>query len=296
MSTTLRLWQLRFLEGIGVKSFRARSGLNQPFICHLGDFLGEHPFYNADCSRDEITIISAWCSQFDEPIILDVGGNVGFITTQVAQLLRDKNPRVFSFEPVPPTFRRLVESVRRLGLEDYVYPICSALSDAPKLARIWYAERASLFAQISDDRPTERVGNKSAWCSALTLDDVHAAISHMPTLIKVDVEGHEVKVFAGAKRLLSCAERPAILFELNPMTLNETGGRIGELNEMLGGYRFFYVNDFEGQRMRFGEPVAELESIQWVSNIFAVPQRPEAERLWSQAVGDAERILKSYRK
>ncbi|HEY0321712.1 MAG TPA: FkbM family methyltransferase [Pyrinomonadaceae bacterium] len=289
------MWRLRFLEGIGVKSFRARSGLNQPFVCHLGDFLGEHPFYSADSSRDEITIMAAWCSQFDEPVILDVGGNVGFIATQVAQLLLDKNPRVFSFEPVPHTFRRLVESVRRLGLEDYVYPVCSALSDEPKLARIWYAERATLFAQISD-KPNERVGNKSAWCSALTLDHVHAAIGHAPSLIKVDVEGHEVKVFRGAKGLLASASRPAILFELNPMTLNETGGDICELADQLGGYRFFYINDFEGQRMKFGERVADIKSIDWVANIFAVPETPEAEHLWSQAVAEADRALRSYRK
>lgn len=112
MSTGLRLLTVKVLRTLGVKHFRAQSGTGQPFICHLGDSNGENPYYNFASSRAEIVLMACWCRQFEEPIVFDVGGNVGFIATQLAQLLRERRPRIFSFEPVPFTFERLLSSVR----------------------------------------------------------------------------------------------------------------------------------------------------------------------------------------
>ncbi|MDX6693585.1 MAG: hypothetical protein QOF02_1188 [Blastocatellia bacterium] len=296
MSTTLRLWTVKLLRALGLKRFRAQSGINQPFICHLGDSNGENPFYNFTSSRAEIVLMSSWCRQFDEPVVLDVGGNVGFVATQMAQLLRDRSPRIFSFEPVPFTFELLSSSVRLLGLEEMVYPICSALSDAPTLARITYSKRDTMFAQMSQAEPNERVGSNSAWCSTLTVDQVNEAIGKRPALIKVDVEGHEVKVFEGALKALSGDDAPGICFESNPVTLAECQTSVRELVAALADFDLYYINDFEHQRMKFGEPVADLTSIDWVCNIFAVPQTDAGRQRWSQAVSEAASTLGSFRK
>jgi FkbM family methyltransferase len=296
MSTTLRLWTVKLLRHLGVKRFRAQSGINQPFICHLGDSNGENPFYNFTSSRAEIVLMTSWCRQFEEPLVLDVGGNVGFVATQMAQLLRDRRPQIFSFEPVPFTFERLLSSVRLLELEEFVYPICSALSDAPTLARITYSERDTMFAQMSQAETSERVGNKIAWCSTLTVDQVNEAIGKQPALIKVDVEGHEVKVFEGAAKALSGEDAPGICLESNPVTLAECQTSLQELAAALEGFDLFYINDFEHQRMKFGEPIADLTDIDWVCNIFAVPQTAVGKQRWSKAVAEAATVLGSFRK
>src|SRR5437764_4470977 len=109
MSTTFRLYTLRLLRGLRVKHFRAKSSLNLPYICHVGDSLGESPYYNPDSHRSEIVLMSAWCEQSSEPVILDVGGHVGFVATQLALLLHGKCPKIYSFEPVPYTFCRLID-------------------------------------------------------------------------------------------------------------------------------------------------------------------------------------------
>lgn len=295
MSTTLRLWAVKLLRSLGVKRFRAQSGMSQPFICHLGDSNGENPFYNFTSSRAEIIMMSSWCRQFEEPVILDVGGNVGFVATQMALLLRDCRPQIFSFEPVPFTFERLLSSVNLLELEEFVYPICSALSDSPTLTRISYSERDTMFAQMFQAKPNTRVGNKTAWCSTLTVDQVAEVIGKTPALIKVDVEGHEVKVFEGAAKVLRDEDAPGICFESNPVTLAECDTSIQELSAMLAQYDFFYINDFEHQRMKFGEPVADLTSIDWVCNIFAVPRTPAGKQRWLKAVAEAESLLGSFR-
>jgi FkbM family methyltransferase len=295
MSTALRLLTVKLLRKLGVKHFRAQSGINQPFICHLGDSNGENPYYNFASSRMEIAIMATWCKQFAEPLMLDVGGNVGFVATQVAQLLRASRPRIFSFEPVPVTFQRLLHSIRLLKLEDFVYPVCSALSDAPTLTRITYSEWDTMLAQVTPDESNLRVGDKTAWCPTLTVDEVGAVIGRMPVLIKIDVEGHEAKVLKGANRILSGTEAPGLCLEFNPVTLAECHSSAGELAAQLSGYDLFYVDDFEGQRMSFGQPISDLTGIDWVCNIFAVPQTTLGNQRWTAAVSEAASLLDSFR-
>jgi FkbM family methyltransferase len=295
MSTTLRRLTLKVLRTLGVKQFRALSGSGQPFICHLGDSNGENPYYNFGSSRTEIILMACWCRQFDEPLIFDVGGNVGFIATQLAQLLRERRPRIFSFEPVPFTFERLLSSVRLLELEEFVHPICSALSSEPSLARITYSEWHTMFAQMTEGEPNNRVGDKIAWCSVLTVDEVEAAVGGPPALIKVDVEGPEVKVLQGAANVLSGEHAPGICLESNPVTLSECNSSVRELSEQLTAYELFYVNDFEGQRMGFGQSIDDLNSIDWVCNIFAVPRTALGKKRWSGAVAEATKMLDGLR-
>ncbi|MBD0325948.1 MAG: FkbM family methyltransferase [Pyrinomonadaceae bacterium] len=294
MSTALRLLTVKLFRKLGVKHFRARSGLSQPFICHLGDSHGENPYYNFATSRKEIVLMASWCRQFAEPMIVDVGGNVGFVATQLAQLIREQRPRIFSFEPVPLTFQRLTNSIRLLKLEDSVYPICAALSDTTTLARITYSEWDTMFAQINAGEPNARAGDKTAWCPTLTLDELATVIKEAPALVKIDVEGHEVNVLRGGSRILSSDEAPAICFESNPVTLSECQSSVRELAEHLADYELFYVDDFEGQRMSFGEPVADLTKIDWVCNIFAVPRTPLGKERWSVAIAEATSMLDSF--
>ena len=124
--------------------------MRRTLLAAIGDSNGENPYYNRSANCVEIVLMAAWCRQFVQPVILDVGANVGFIATQLAQILRPQSPRVFSFEPVPFTFQRLLASVRLLGLEDFVYPVCGALSDVAALRHITYSKWNTMFAQVTE--------------------------------------------------------------------------------------------------------------------------------------------------
>ena len=291
MSTTLKLLHLRVLRRLSIKSFRSKSSLNLPYICHVGDSLGESPYYNPDSHRSEIVVMSAWCEQFQGPLILDVGGHVGFVATQIALLLRDKSPQIYSFEPIPYTFSRLLDSIYSLNLQDCVYPVCSALSETASLARICYSEWDSMLAQVIVDKPNDRIGDKIALVNTLTIDQVITALDSHPSLIKIDVEGHEVSVLRGAKEILSQDNKPGICFELNPQTLEEGGTSVRQLIEQLNGYDFFYINDFLGQLKELGTKVSDFSDIDWVCNIFAVPATETARNQWSLALSIAKRKL-----
>ena len=53
-------------------------------------------------------ICAAWLRTEEKPIVFDVGANVGFVATQLAQMLNGRSPTIYAFEPVPATFAKLV--------------------------------------------------------------------------------------------------------------------------------------------------------------------------------------------
>jgi FkbM family methyltransferase len=286
MSTTARRYWLKCLRGLGVKHFRARSGIGLPYICHVGDFSGEVPFYSPRHSAGEILLMAAWCHEMEAPVIFDVGANNGFIATQLAQLLRENSPRIFAFEPVPSTFAQLNTAIEQLDLRSVVAPVCCAISDSPGVCAISYNPRESLFAQIRSDGANPRVGSETTFAVTVTIDEVVNSLTVRPSLLKVDVEGFEPRVLRGAAALLSSSEAPAVCFEYNPLTLSELNNSPDEIRQSLPNYRFYYIDDFEGQRKPFGEEIRNLGEISWVCNVFAVPTNERHER-WSNTRSEA---------
>ena len=287
-SASLRFVWLKVLGAAGIKNFVARSGLGYDFVCHIGD-LSEHPFYHRRANESELALCAAWLHDESEPIVFDIGANVGFVSTQLAQMLAARSPTIYAFEPVPTTFAKLVQSVQTLGLHDRVQPIAAAVLDEPRQVCLSYSLKNSLYAQITPGGLNPRVGDHVAYAQGVTLDAFCSLKGVRPALLKIDVEGSEVAVLRGASQLLSRSDRPAILIEYNPLTLSECGVNGRSLSELLAGYSLFYVDDLEGQVMPLGSPVSRIDEITWICNLFAVPE-DSADR-WASALKRAEHRL-----
>ena len=283
VSGTARLAWLKALGAVGVKEFVATSGLGYDFVCHTGD-LANFPFYHRRAYEAELELCVAWLQGEDSPVVHDIGANGGYIATHLAQMLSGRRPRIYAFEPVPTTFAKLVQSVQRLGLDAFVHPVLAAVVDNPGPVRISYSERNSLLAQVSPRGLNPRAGNQLAQAEGITLDGFCASAGVFPSLVKIDVEGNEVAVLRGAQGLLSRPDRPAILFEYNPVALMECGSPVGTLLELMSGYALHYVNDMRGQTFPFGGLLADIEKIDWTCNLFAVPLTEHAGRRWTSAL------------
>jgi FkbM family methyltransferase len=273
MSTSFRQTILRSLRVLGVRSFMAQSGLGYPFLCHVGDFSGEIPFYNREYSRVEIQLMAEWCRRHPQSLVFDVGANVGFVATQLAQAARSANCRILAFEPVFDTFAKLTESIQRLALQNQVSLVCCAVSDrGGGVCAVAFDQNNSLFAQVRQGTGNSRAGSRLTWCSEVTLDSVVESMGCKPTLLKIDVEGYEAHVLRGASALLQSPNAPVICFELNPVTLGEVGSGIESVAAALRGYRFYYLDDFEGQKIPSGKEIPDLASLTWCCNLFAAPR------------------------
>jgi len=283
LSSAARLAWLKALGALGVKNFITTSGLGYDFVCHTGD-LANFPFYDRQAYRPELQLCLGWLQGEDSPVVYDIGANDGFVSTHLAQMLAGHAPKIYAFEPTPTTFAKLVQSVERLGLSNSVYPVAAAVIDNPRPVRISYSERNSLLAQIHQPGLNPRGGDKIADAKGVTLDEISSLTRTFPQLLKIDAEGSEAAVFRGAQRLLSRPDRPAILFECNAATLVQCGESVATLTDLLGGYALYYVNDYCGQKIPFGDPVENPANIDWVCNLFAVPVTDSASRRWASVL------------
>ena len=261
-----------------------------PYICHVGDFSGEVPFYDRNHSAAEILLMAQWCRQIKKPVIFDVGANNGFIATQLAQLLSDRSAKIYAFEPVSSTFAQLKLSIDQLELQSSIVPVCCAISDTAGITKMSYNPRESLFAQIRDDGNNVRAGPFSNLCATVTIDDVTRVLGLRPSLIKIDVEGFEPRVLRGATALLRGDDLPAICFEWNLLALGEVGSSASDLITLLSPYELYYIDDFEGQRVVFGSAI-KIHEIDWTCNLFAVPRSKLAVSNWNLALIEARRQL-----
>jgi FkbM family methyltransferase len=292
MSTTFRMGWLKCLSSLGIKKFVGTSGLGYRYVCHIGEFLGENPFYNREVFRAELILCAAWLANIKKPVVYDVGANVGFFCTHLAQMLGAQSPKVYAFEPVPDTFCKLLQSVTALGLKNYIDPIAVAITDNAGALQLSYSTRYSLFAQVTPGGLNLRVGDRLVFAAGFSLDAFWSLTGVLPSLVKIDVEGGEVAVLRGAEGLLSQPNRPALLFEFNPITLAETKSSRGSFDKLLVGYTVYYVDDFEGQKISFGDRVERIDDIHWVCNLFAVPTDKLSCERWESTLNDVRISLR----
>jgi FkbM family methyltransferase len=290
LSGGLRFVFVRTLGALGVENFVARSGLGYNFLCHTRD-LAEYPFYHRSAFEKELAILVAWLEQIERPVVYDLGANVGFIATHLAQMLASHSPTIYAFEPAPETYRKLVQSVERLGLGEFIRPIAAAASDAPGTLRLLVSRGNSLETQVVSQDFDDSGADSIASAQAIALDQFSASTGAHPDLIKMDVEGSEVAALRGAAGLLSRSDRPAILFEHNPTSLAQRGADLGSLYALLSAYVVYYIDDLRGQLLPFGSPVESFDRIDWICNMFAAPRGEAPAARWSEALRRARHAL-----
>ena len=142
--------------------------------------------------------------------VVDVGANIGLYS--LYQAIRKKAKRVISFEPAPSVFPRLMANLRT-NLITNVDALNSAVGG--HIGEVEFLEtQLSFNCHIASDE------QKGISIPCVTLD---SALSGVPrvNLLKIDVEGYELQVLAGASNMLSRTDR--IVIEIAaPSTLNDS--------------------------------------------------------------------------
>ncbi|MFH2204829.1 MAG: FkbM family methyltransferase [Elusimicrobiota bacterium] len=134
--------------------------------------------------------------------LYDIGSNWGYYPLYLCSR-PDYHGSVHAFEPQPATFGDLRSVIKQAGLEDRVTPHHVALSDRDGEGRIALPDGVhSGLAALTDDSRADKVELRR-------LDGIDLP---PPAVVKLDVEGHETEVLAGAEKTLS-AHRPMLVFE-----------------------------------------------------------------------------------
>jgi FkbM family methyltransferase len=138
-----------------------------------------------------------------DDLFVDVGANVGTYSILASGV---RGASTLAVEPVPSTFRGLCANVRLNDLASRIEVHNAGLAARPGRLRFSQSEDTVNHVLAADEPSGVDV-------EVLTLDDLlrgrHAA------LVKIDVEGFETEVLAGARHALTAGGIGAILIELN---------------------------------------------------------------------------------
>ncbi|MCC6625137.1 MAG: FkbM family methyltransferase [Deltaproteobacteria bacterium] len=139
-----------------------------------------------------------------DDLFADVGANVGSYTVLAAGAV---GARAHAFEPVPITFRALETNVRHNRLEGRVTLHRTGVgAEAAELVMTSDADAGNRILRPGESAPdTVRV-------QVRRLDDLLAG--EVPALVKIDVEGFEQEVLAGAPATLASPALRAIIIEV----------------------------------------------------------------------------------
>jgi FkbM family methyltransferase len=163
---------------------------------------------------------------------VDVGANIGYFALQAAALVGPAG-KVIAFEPTPTVADRLRENVRLNRLSN-VTVVQAAVSEK--------AGRATFFQSAEDPEANSLYDCES--CGAplevvvLNLDEELARQNVSAVdLMKIDAEGSELTVLKGARRVMTTL-RPAVVLEVNPLTLEAGGVRPDQIFDQLAEYGY----------------------------------------------------------
>jgi FkbM family methyltransferase len=151
-------------------------------------------------------------------VLVDIGANVGMYSIFSAMT---RDVRVFAFEPESQNYALLNANIAANELSGRVYAFPLALSDEMKLDKLYLSQfeaggSCHSFAEKVgfDLKPRQAAFTQGAF--SVTLDQlIDAGAIPVPDYIKLDVDGIEHKVLAGAHKTLANPTVKELLVELN---------------------------------------------------------------------------------
>jgi FkbM family methyltransferase len=154
----------------------------------------------------------------DKIILFDVGANVG----NYAHMMKRAVPgaEIYSFEPHPVTFQQLRDRAKDNG----IFAINSACGDMDGIIKLYdykdieYSCHASIYEEVFDEiHKADSIGYNveivkiDTFCRGKNIDHID--------LLKIDTEGHELKVLQGAIDLIKNNAIDLVQLEFNEMNV-----------------------------------------------------------------------------
>lgn len=180
--------------------------------------------------------------------VVDVGANVGLYTVTLSRLVGNSG-KVYSYEPVPDTYNTLTSVVKKLSLRNVETRGC-ALSDSVGQGSM----EVPLYEEGGENLYQARLVSVNATrhrtCSVemCTLDSlIGTTDTDRIDFMKIDVEGHELQVLQGGRRMLE-QFRPSLLIEVsgNPDERKSSAFALFEELSKLGYIPYW----FDGKQLR----------------------------------------------
>jgi FkbM family methyltransferase len=220
---------------------------------NLQAFAERRTYFSGECPQQEMEYLFAALLRVGDQY-LDVGANIGMMALMANSLI-GRRGRGFAFEPNPAVFPRLKRHFELNGVSN-IEPLPYALSNREGDTYL-IAQKIHSCGDgwLATDFQGE--GRKHTVRTILGRGYLERLDPNKPTTIKIDVEGHEVKVLKGFEDTLERREL-AIVCEVNEAMLRRAGDSSAALYQAVAKYGF-RTYTFEVRRSRFRARLAITE-------------------------------------
>lgn len=180
--------------------------------------------------------------------VIDIGANIGFFSDRLCGWVSEGG-KVLAFEPDVENFATLRQLLNRHVDSGLLVARQSLVSEVD----------GSLPLLLNpDNRADHRIGEQGIQTPSTRLDSALAQLGRpRVSLVKIDVQGAEGRVLAGAREML-LRDKPVLFVELHDEGLALFGTSSLEIREQLEGYGYsMYQSDG-----RSGTPLTEQQAAQ----------------------------------
>jgi len=150
--------------------------------------------------------------------LFDVGANVGIYSMYAA--LKNRNLKVFSFEPEYSNLYQLRENIVKNNLGDQIDVYSIGLGSTNHVSRLHIQDMtpgAALHSESIENITVSRTGKKIIFREGIycmTLDQFCEEENKIPSLLKIDVDGNELEVLKGGQEILRNKDMRSLIMEV----------------------------------------------------------------------------------
>lgn len=192
-----------------------------------------------------------FCSKIKEgDVVVDIGAYIGIFSL----LASERASFVYSFEPVPRNYERLIRNIKANKAEN-IKAYNLGLSDRNEILSI----------SVPTENPAESTLCQSNWTEIsegikMQKDIVKAKLIpfdqfykdeglNKVNVVKIDVDGAELKVLKGMRNTLMDSDDVELFLEVIPPLIDQLGGSVIELVELLieCGFKTMYSTELNSE-------------------------------------------------
>lgn len=183
------------------------------------DWITQHILRDGRWEPNLLTVVRAFASGAQKPVILDIGANLGGFAVPAAKMIAPSGGTIVSFEPQRIVYYQLCGNIFLNRLDNVIAHNLAVgeLESTLQLPVPDYARLSNVGGFSVDSAMRERTGMQKFMSAATeTVRCVNLDTFTVPgrvSFIKIDVEGAELQVLRGAGKFLAAQSYPPIFFE-----------------------------------------------------------------------------------